>query len=162
MKHYIGASNPMRKQFNPQASYVAEHFAWSFADGVGTVTLNRPDRKNPLTFQSYAELRDFFYALRFDTDNDPHLDLFLPFSALIQLHPAVFLAARTGVRWVDFDDLAFPLGFEFGYTIANDVRPLMDITLGFGFPALVTPNNPDKAQEDVWQVTIAGYAYFAL
>ena len=68
MKHYIGASNPMREQFNPQASYVAEHFAWSFTDGVGTVTLNRPDRKNPLTFQSYAELRDFFYALRFATD----------------------------------------------------------------------------------------------
>ena len=44
MKHYIGASNPMREQFNPQASYVAEHFSWSFADGVGTVMLNRPDR----------------------------------------------------------------------------------------------------------------------
>lgn len=101
-------------------------------------------------------------ALRFDSENDAHLDLFLPFSALVQLHPAVFLAARTGVRWVDFDDLAFPLGFEFGYTIANDVRPLMDVTLGFGFPALVTPNNADKAQEDVWQVTISGYAYFAL
>src|SRR3989344_2133335 len=57
-----------REQFNPQASYVAEHFAWSSTDGVGTVTLNRPDRKNPLTFQSYAELRDFFYALRFATD----------------------------------------------------------------------------------------------
>ena len=68
MKHYIGASNPMREQFNPQASYVAEHFAWGFSDGVGTVTLNRPDRRNPLTFQSYAELRDFFYALRFATD----------------------------------------------------------------------------------------------
>ena len=54
MKHYIGASNPMREQFNPQASYVAEHFSWSFEGGVGTVTLNRPDRKNPLTFQSYA------------------------------------------------------------------------------------------------------------
>ena len=68
MKHYIGASNPMREQFNPEARYVAEHFAWSFDAGVGTVTLNRPDRKNPLTFQSYAELRDFFYALRFATD----------------------------------------------------------------------------------------------
>ena len=68
MKHFIGASNPMREQFNPQASYVAEHFAWSFDAGVGTITLNRPDRKNPLTFQSYSELRDFFYALRFATD----------------------------------------------------------------------------------------------
>jgi len=68
MKHFIGASNPMREQFNPEARYVAEHFAWSFDAGVGTVTLNRPERKNPLTFQSYAELRDFFYALRFATD----------------------------------------------------------------------------------------------
>jgi enoyl-CoA hydratase/carnithine racemase len=30
---------------------------------VGTITLNRPDRKNPLTFESYAELRDLFRAL---------------------------------------------------------------------------------------------------
>ena len=102
-------------------------------------------------------------ALRFGrVDNDPHLDLFVPFSALVQLHPSVFVAARTGVRWVDFDDLAFPLGFELGYTIANAERPLMDVTLGFGFPALLTPNETDKAQEDVWQVTLAGYAYFAL
>jgi len=47
---------------NP-ATHKPEHFLWSFADGVGTVTLNRPDKKNPLTFESYAELRDFFRAL---------------------------------------------------------------------------------------------------
>lgn len=68
MKHNIGAGNPMRAQFEPKAPYAAQHFAWNFADGVGTVTLNRPERKNPLTFQSYAELRDFFNALRFATD----------------------------------------------------------------------------------------------
>lgn len=39
------------------------HFLWAFADGVATVTLNRPERKNPLTFDSYAELRDTFNAL---------------------------------------------------------------------------------------------------
>ena len=39
------------------------HFLWKFADGVGTITLNRPDRKNPLTFDSYAELRDLFFEL---------------------------------------------------------------------------------------------------
>ena len=47
---------------NPE-SFSPEHFSWHFADGVGTVTLNRPDRKNPLTFESYAELRDTFRAL---------------------------------------------------------------------------------------------------
>jgi enoyl-CoA hydratase/carnithine racemase len=44
-------------------SFRPEHFKWEFADGIATVTLNRPDRKNPLTFESYAELRDMFRAL---------------------------------------------------------------------------------------------------
>ncbi|ASR52180.1 enoyl-CoA hydratase family protein [Blastomonas fulva] len=52
---------------NPE-SFSPEHFSWHFADGVGTVTLNRPDRKNPLTFESYAELRDTFRALVYATD----------------------------------------------------------------------------------------------
>ena len=47
---------------NPD-SFAPEHFLWSFADGVATVTLNRPERKNPLTFESYAELRDTFRDL---------------------------------------------------------------------------------------------------
>jgi enoyl-CoA hydratase/carnithine racemase len=47
---------------NP-ATYTPEHFGWAHADGVATVTLNRPERKNPLTFDSYAELRDLFRAL---------------------------------------------------------------------------------------------------
>ena len=45
------------------ASFRPEHFLWELADGVATVTLNRPERKNPLTFESYAELRDTFRAL---------------------------------------------------------------------------------------------------
>ncbi|MEM1041267.1 MAG: enoyl-CoA hydratase family protein [Bacteroidota bacterium] len=44
-------------------TFAPEHFRWSFADRVATVTLNRPERKNPLTFESYAELRDTFRAL---------------------------------------------------------------------------------------------------
>ena len=54
------------------SEYRAQHFLWQ-VDGppgkmVATVTLNRPERKNPLTFESYAELRDAFHALRFDQD----------------------------------------------------------------------------------------------
>ncbi len=41
------------------------HFLWAFADGVATITLNRPEKKNPLTFDSYAELRDSFRALAY-------------------------------------------------------------------------------------------------
>jgi enoyl-CoA hydratase/carnithine racemase len=41
-----------------------EHFLWELDDeGVAVVTLNRPERKNPLTFESYAELRDTFRSL---------------------------------------------------------------------------------------------------
>jgi len=68
MKHYIGAGNPMHAQFEAKAAYAAKHFAWHYDDGVGTITLNRPERKNPLTFDSYAELRDLFRALNYASD----------------------------------------------------------------------------------------------
>ncbi|MDQ0465721.1 enoyl-CoA hydratase/carnithine racemase [Caulobacter ginsengisoli] len=45
------------------SQYQAQHFLWSVQDGVGTLTLNRPERKNPLTFESYAEMRDLFRGL---------------------------------------------------------------------------------------------------
>lgn len=47
---------------NPE-TFSPKHFLWSFRDGVARVALNRPERKNPLTFESYAELRDAFRAL---------------------------------------------------------------------------------------------------
>jgi len=48
--------------------YQARHFLWQVNKGVATVTLNRPDRKNPLTFDSYAELRDLFRHLKYADD----------------------------------------------------------------------------------------------
>ena len=68
MKHYISASNPMHAQFDALASYQARHFAYAFEAGVATLTLNRPERKNPLTFDSYAELRNLFRAMDKATD----------------------------------------------------------------------------------------------
>jgi enoyl-CoA hydratase/carnithine racemase len=52
----------------PLANYQATHFLWEVKDKVGTITLNRPDRKNPLTFDSYAELRDLFHNLKWADD----------------------------------------------------------------------------------------------
>jgi enoyl-CoA hydratase/carnithine racemase len=43
------------------------HFLWRTEGKVGVITLDRPERKNPLTFESYAELRDFFQELRKET-----------------------------------------------------------------------------------------------
>jgi enoyl-CoA hydratase/carnithine racemase len=45
------------------ASYEPAHFRWALEGPVGIVTLDRPEKKNPLTFESYAELRDLFRRL---------------------------------------------------------------------------------------------------
>ena len=45
-----------------------KHFQWRVEDRVGVVTLNRPERKNPLTFESYDELRNHFWALQKSPD----------------------------------------------------------------------------------------------
>ena len=46
------------------------HFLWEARDRVATIRLNNPERKNPLTFDSYAELRDTFRALVYADDVD--------------------------------------------------------------------------------------------
>ncbi|MFL4980196.1 MAG: enoyl-CoA hydratase family protein [Xanthobacteraceae bacterium] len=46
------------------------HLIWRMEDAVATIRLNRPERKNPLTFDSYAELRDTFRDLRDAEDVD--------------------------------------------------------------------------------------------
>ena len=52
----------------PMAGYRAQHFLWEVSGQVATITLNRPERKNPLTFDSYAELRDLFHQLKWADD----------------------------------------------------------------------------------------------
>jgi enoyl-CoA hydratase/carnithine racemase len=52
---------------NPE-TYAPQHFAWAYDAGVATITLSRPERKNPLTFASYAELRDLFRDLALAPD----------------------------------------------------------------------------------------------
>jgi enoyl-CoA hydratase/carnithine racemase len=48
--------------------YQAKHFLYSAADRVATIVLNRPEKKNPLTFDSYAELRDLFRDMAYASD----------------------------------------------------------------------------------------------
>ena len=59
-------SRPANPVTVPLADYSPKHFMLAVVDGVATVTLNRPERKNPLTFESYRELTDFFRACAFD------------------------------------------------------------------------------------------------
>ena len=52
------------------ADFRPRHFRWEMHDRTAVITLDRPDRKNPLTFESYAELRDTFRALVHADDVD--------------------------------------------------------------------------------------------
>ncbi len=52
-----------KRSFN---DYQPKNFLWNTDGKVATLTLNRPDKKNPLTFDSYAELRDLFRDLNYD------------------------------------------------------------------------------------------------
>lgn len=48
-------------------TFIPKHFLWEVSGPIAVVTLNRPEKKNPLTFESYAELRDTFRALKDDS-----------------------------------------------------------------------------------------------
>ena len=61
------ASNFNPSTFKPE-TFKPEHFLWSFENGVATISLDKPEQKNPLTFESYAELRDVFRHLCYETD----------------------------------------------------------------------------------------------
>jgi enoyl-CoA hydratase/carnithine racemase len=60
----------MHDDKRPFKDYAARHFRWQCSDDgrVATITLNRPEKKNPLTFDSYAELRDLFRDLTYASD----------------------------------------------------------------------------------------------
>jgi enoyl-CoA hydratase/carnithine racemase len=49
----------------PASQLTPKHVGWRLEGRVATLTLDRPERKNPLTFDSYAEMRDLFERLRF-------------------------------------------------------------------------------------------------
>src|SRR6266576_2654554 len=61
-------SKPANPVTLPLADYSPKHFLLAVVDRVATVTLNRPERKNPLTFESYRELTDFFRAGAMDDE----------------------------------------------------------------------------------------------
>jgi enoyl-CoA hydratase/carnithine racemase len=68
MKYLQGQAHQLPGNRTALAGYAAHHFLFSVDEGVATLTLNRPDRKNPLTFDSYAELRELFRELAYADD----------------------------------------------------------------------------------------------
>jgi enoyl-CoA hydratase/carnithine racemase len=68
MKYLPGEPQQLPGNRTALAGYQASHFQFEVSSGVATLTLNRPERKNPLTFESYAELRDLFRALAYADD----------------------------------------------------------------------------------------------
>jgi enoyl-CoA hydratase/carnithine racemase len=63
MRHLPGEPHKLPGSRTSLAGYSARNFQFEVSRAVATVTLNRPERKNPLTFESYAELRDLFRTM---------------------------------------------------------------------------------------------------
>jgi enoyl-CoA hydratase/carnithine racemase len=63
MRHLPGEPHTLPGNRTSLANYAARNFQFEVSRAVATITLNRPERKNPLTFESYAELRDLFRAM---------------------------------------------------------------------------------------------------
>ena len=68
-KRYLpGKPHQLPSHNQTLAEHQPTHFLLHVAHGVATISLNCPERKNPLSFESYAELRDFFRALAYASD----------------------------------------------------------------------------------------------
>ena len=67
-RYLPGQAHQLPGQRQKLSSYTALHFLFEVTEGVATITLNRAERKNPLSFESYAELRDLFRALVYAND----------------------------------------------------------------------------------------------
>jgi enoyl-CoA hydratase/carnithine racemase len=63
MRHLTGEPHQLPGHRATLAGYRATHFRFALADGVATIELDRPERKNALTFESYCELRTLFRNL---------------------------------------------------------------------------------------------------
>ncbi|NJD34431.1 MAG: enoyl-CoA hydratase family protein [Betaproteobacteria bacterium] len=68
MKHLAGKPHQLPGNRQNLRAYQARHFSYRMEGSVALITLNRPERKNPLTFDSYAELRDLFRNLVYAED----------------------------------------------------------------------------------------------
>ena len=68
MKYLPGQTQQLPGNRTSLAGYQANHFLFEVQEGVATLMLDRPERKNPLTFESYAELRDLFRELVYADD----------------------------------------------------------------------------------------------
>lgn len=70
MKHLLGQPHVLPRHRLSLFDYKGQHIDFSWKDRVATITLNRPERKNPISFDSYAELRDLFNSMCLANDVD--------------------------------------------------------------------------------------------
>lgn len=68
MKYLPGERHELPGNRTALGPFQAQHFRYEVDEKTAVITLNRPERKNPLTFSSYAELRDLFRAMVYADD----------------------------------------------------------------------------------------------
>src|SRR5918996_254924 len=116
-------SKPANPVTLPLADYSPKHFLLAVVDHVATVTLNRPERKNPLTFESYRELTDFFRACAMDEEvktivvtgaggnfssGGDVFEIIGQSRASELLYTGRFMSAEEGERWGFFSRIVVP------------------------------------------------------
>src|SRR6202050_3474712 len=68
MRYLPGKPHQLPINRNPLADYKSRHFSYEVTGHTASITLDRPERKNPLTFDSYVELHDLFRAMNHAPD----------------------------------------------------------------------------------------------
>jgi len=99
------------------------------------------------------------------TTSDPlGKSLNIPLAFTANINPNLFIGARTGLLFPDFDGLMMPLGAYVGYTIAggDGSTPLADITGAFDFPFFLRSSGGDAIYTGLWTASLNGRIFFNL
>lgn len=88
----------------------------------------------------------------------------IPVAFTASINPNLFLGARTGFVFPNFDSLGMPLGVYVGYTLAggDGATPLADITAAFDFPLFLTSGSGDTIHTGLWTASLNGRIFFNL
>lgn len=88
----------------------------------------------------------------------------IPVAFTASINPNLFVGARTGFVFPNFDSFGMPLGVYLGYTLAtgDGAAPLADITAAFDFPLFLRTGGGDAIYTGLWTASLNGRIFFNL